>query len=298
MPPIPVLSCRTGNGPAPGDSLMKLNIWKVMTIGLAFFTVSLAWTIYNTSIPVFLGGLVKSQMLIGVIMTFDNIFGIVFQPLFGRLSDKTTRFGRRMPYVVVGIPFAAVFFAIIPFYDRIAAALHWSNGALLFLMIAVIGMNFAMSIYRAPAVALMPDMTPPALRSKANGIINAMGGLGTIIAMLAGGALFSMGKTLPFIGGAVLMITALVVLLLSYREPAQPFEGEADEAHEIKKGLLRNKPAFFYDKSLLCMLLSVFFWFLRRGMHHRILQSVRHPEVWNRCGAGPCARLPLWERPI
>jgi len=249
------------SGPAPGESSMKLNVWKIMVIGLAFFTVSLAWTIYNTSIPVFLGSLVKSQMLIGVIMTFDNIFGIIFQPLFGRLSDKTTRFGRRLPYVVVGIPLAAVFFAIVPFYDKIAAAVNWPAGALIFLMTAVIGMNFAMSIYRAPAVALMPDMTPPALRSKANGIINAMGGLGTIVAMLAGGYLFSMGKTLPFIFGSVMMIGALVVLLLSYREPAQPYEGEPDEGHIRKKGLLKNKPAFFYDKSLLNMLLAVFFWF-------------------------------------
>lgn len=241
---------------------MKLNVWKVITIGLAFFTVSLAWTIYNTNVPVFLGGLIKSQMLVGAIMTVDNIFGIIFQPMFGRLSDRAAgRFGRRMPFVMVGIPLAAVFFAIIPFYDRIADAIGWPSGALAFLMLSVIGMNFAMSIYRAPAVALMPDMTPPALRSKANGVINAMGGLGTIVAMVAGGYLFSIGKTLPFIAGSVLMVVALVVLVLTYREPAVPFEGDADEAHAIKKGFLQNKPAFLTDPSLLLILLCVFFWF-------------------------------------
>lgn len=241
---------------------VKFNIGKIMTIGLAFFTVSLAWTIYNTNVPVFLSGLIKSQMLIGFIMTVDNIFGLIFQPLFGRLSDRTsTRVGRRMPYVIIGIPAAALFFAFIPFYDKIAAAMKWKSGAIVFLMLAVIGMNIAMSVYRAPAVALMPDMTPPALRSKANGIINMMGGLGTMVAFLAGGYLFSMGKAIPFVAGSILMIIALVILLTTYREPAIPYEGEPDEEHQIIKGFLKNKPAFFYDKSLRNMLLAVFFWF-------------------------------------
>ena len=39
-----------------------------------------------------------------------------------------------------------------------------------------------MNVYRSPAVALMPDLTPKPLRSKANGIINLTGYLGAILA--------------------------------------------------------------------------------------------------------------------
>ena len=47
--------------------------------------------------------------------SLDNIFGVIFQPLFGRWSDKThTRVGKRMPYIIVGIPICAVAFAMIP----------------------------------------------------------------------------------------------------------------------------------------------------------------------------------------
>ena len=46
------------------------------------------------------------------------------------------------------------------------------------MMTVLIAMNLSMAIFRAPTVALMPDITPPALRSKANGVINLMGGLG------------------------------------------------------------------------------------------------------------------------
>ncbi|MCX7772026.1 MAG: MFS transporter [Clostridia bacterium] len=156
---------------------MKLNIPRTLIISLAFFTVSLAWTIYNTFVPVFLKGLIQSSTLIGAIMTLDNIFGLIFQPYFGKRSDTTkSRFGRRMPYLLVGIPMAALFFMLVPSYDTLGLAFK-VDLRLIFLMVSVIIMNFFMSVYRAPAVALMPDATPAPLRSRANGIITAMGDL-------------------------------------------------------------------------------------------------------------------------
>ena len=130
-------------------------------------------------------------------MTVDNIFAMAFNPLFGRLSDKThTRFGRRMPYLLIGIPLAAVFFFLIPF----------SKDTLWLLMAVVIAMNAFMCVYRAPTVALMPDLTPPHLRSQANGIINLMGGLGTALIMGVGALLFAKSEVLPFALGSIVMI--------------------------------------------------------------------------------------------
>jgi len=141
---------------------MKLNYKKTFLIGLAFFSASMVWPIYNTYVPIFLEKYISSTFIIGIIMTFDNIFAVIFQPIFGALSDKVdTRYGRRMPFLLVGVPLGALFFSLIPFEFNLVS-----------LMIFVILMNFSMSIFRAPAVALMPDLTPPPLRSKANGVIN------------------------------------------------------------------------------------------------------------------------------
>jgi maltose/moltooligosaccharide transporter len=138
---------------------------KIFLIGFGFFTITLAWAVYNTYVPVFLEKLIKSSTIIGLIMTIDNFFGIILQPFFGNLSDKTNnKFGRRMPYLIIGIPLSALFFIFIPMHTGI-----------LMLILSVMGMNLFMSIYRSPAVALMPDSTPPHFRSKANGVINFMG---------------------------------------------------------------------------------------------------------------------------
>ncbi|MEW6227215.1 MAG: MFS transporter [Bacillota bacterium] len=147
---------------------MRLNYGRTFVLGLGFLGITLSWSIYNSYVPIFLSELLKDAAyrttLVGLIMTFDNIAAITLQPYFGALSDRTwTRVGRRMPFLLVGVPAAAVFFALIPF-ARIALAA---------MIPIIIVMNVAMAAFRAPTVALMPDITPSPLRSKANGIINS-----------------------------------------------------------------------------------------------------------------------------
>jgi Na+/melibiose symporter-like transporter len=238
---------------------------------MAFFTISLAWTIYNAFVPIFLigneqiSGLIKSSTVMGLIIVLDNIFGLLFQPFFGRLSDKTkTRFGRRMPFMLIGVPLAALFFILIPFYNTLGRLFPFDL-RLVFLMMFVIGMNFFMSIYRAPAVALMPDATPAPLRSSANGIITAMGGLATIVAFLAGGKLFNLNPIYPFLMGGGMMIIALLLLIFFYKEPEVPYSADDEDAPKADTGLFwgRNgqKSAIAKNPSVLHMLMTVFFWF-------------------------------------
>ncbi len=234
----------------------KLNTKKILLIGLGFFTVSLAWALYNAFVPIFLDRLISSSTLIGFIMTIDNIFGVAFQPMFGMLSDKTnTRIGRRIPFLVVGIPLAALFFILIPMHRSIVM-----------LMLTVIGMNFAMSIYRAPVVAMMPDSTPPVHRSKANGLINFMGGLGTVLAFSIGGSLFKQNTMSPFLFGAGAMLLAMVLLLLFFKEPKEPYSSDEAPQEDAAKGRLffkhgDQRAVVRQNPSLLFILLAIFFWF-------------------------------------
>jgi maltose/moltooligosaccharide transporter len=250
---------------------MKLNVAKTFAISLAFFTISLSWTLYNTFVPIFfigneqIPGLIKSSAVLGAIMTIDNIFGLIFQPYFGSLSDRTnTKLGRRMPFIIIGIPLAALFFMMIPFYNTVGSLFKFDL-RLVFLMISVICMNFSMSVYRAPATALMPDATPPALRSRANGIITAMGGLGTIIAFSLGGKLFNINPKYPFLMGGAIMISALAILLVFHKEPAEPYSADEEEKDKVVTGLFwgknGNPSAISKTPSLLHMLLTVFFWY-------------------------------------
>lgn len=231
-----------------------LNYRKTFLIGFGFFASSLAWSIYNSFVPVLLEErYLQSTALIGFIMTIDNIFGVIFQPLVGQISDRTrTRFGKRMPYILIGIPICAVAFFFIP-----------RTKSLIAMMTVIIIFNLVMSIWRSPVISLMPDLTPPVHRSKANGIINLMGGVGGIVAFLAGGYLANVGgDNMPFLMGSIIMIFALLMLFFFVKEPDSRNLVTASEktGENISKKLLGDLSKE-EKRSLLFLLFAIFFWF-------------------------------------
>lgn len=168
------------------QSELKLNTRNTFFIGFGFFSILMLWQIYNSYAPIFLhrllsvdGSINESDApLVGFIMALDNLLALFMLPLFGVLSDRTkSRFGRRMPYIIGGMFVAALIFPFIV----VTFILNTFAGLIIVMLLVLIVMN----IYRNPAVALMPDVTPKPLRSKANGIINLIGYTGAII----GGAL-------------------------------------------------------------------------------------------------------------
>jgi len=229
---------------------MKLNYPKAFLLGFGFFGVSVLWAVYNAFVPIFLSkrfGLEPS--LIGFIMTLDNIAALFIQPPIGALSDRIrTPIGRRMPFILVGAPIAAVAFAFVPMAQ-----------ALPLFIASIITMLLAMAVYRTPVIALMPDITPSQYRSQANGVINFMGGVGAIIAFLVGSSLYEKSPSLPFWVGAALVLVASALVLIFIREPK-----EYKEVPEKEAGVIRNLQiiAADRDKSALRLLLAIFFWFL------------------------------------
>ena len=167
---------------------LKLNYKRTYLIGFAFFGILLLWQVYDSWCPTLLTELFKNafsssdkevQYLVGIMMAMDNLAALILLPIFGRISDKThTRIGKRMPYILVGTFICAIAFPFIPLL------FHFNNlvGVLIMMLIVVI----FMMMYRNPAVALMPDLTPKPLRSKANGIINIMGYIGGAFATVVG----------------------------------------------------------------------------------------------------------------
>lgn len=159
----------------------KLNYKKTILTGFGFLATSIAWAIYDPYITKILnkilsessfitdlsnalakaipwigdfaeaqgestvalgGGFTLVPLFIGIIMTFDNIFGVIFQPTFGKLSDNChSKLGKRRPFIVACAPISAVLFTLIP----IVALNVEGEMRLPLTMIAVILFVFSMS---------------------------------------------------------------------------------------------------------------------------------------------------------
>ncbi len=233
--------------------MKSFNYFKIIILGLGFFIISLTWSIYNAYVPPILERLLThlpyTDTAVGFIMTFDNIAAILLIPFFGALSDRTwTRFGRRMPFLLISVPVAALFFALIPYVGF----------SLAILIPVIIIMNIAMAAFRAPAIALMPDLTPSIYRSKANGIVNLMGGLGALIFFF--GFTRLMGVEAAFVAAAVIMVVVLAILLATIREPRDQFE----ETEKRPGGILNSLLSIMKEKESTTRFLffAIFFWFI------------------------------------
>ncbi len=240
---------------------MKLNYRRTFFIGLAFMSISAFWQLYDSIIPLILKHTFQiGDTLAGGIMALDNVLALFMLPLFGALSDKIhTGIGKRMPFILGGTAAAAISMVLIPAADNLI-------NLPLFVIVLLVAL-VAMSTYRSPAVALMPDVTPKPLRSQANGIINLMGALGAVFSL----ALISLlvpkegvPDYLPiFTIVASFMVVAVAILFFTIKENkiAKEMEAyeEAEEKKEEAKGSAAMPPAV--RRSFWLLLTSIFFWF-------------------------------------
>ncbi len=269
------------NIPVKTERTLKLNIKNTLYIGCAFFSILMLWQMYNNYCPLFLDYLIRkkygesNEFIIGIIMAADNAIAIFMLPLFGALSDKTkSKFGKRMPYVITGMALSAIFFPLIAIMFYIESLL----GVIVMMGLILIIMN----MYRNPAVALLPDVTPKPLRSKGNGIINFVGYIGAI---LAGGlALFlkiakdssvvdweptnKANAIIAFCIASFFMLLAMIILILKVNENKLIAENKADieygeKLSETLGEISDGKPLSKGDKkNIIIILIAVLLWFM------------------------------------
>ena len=274
---------------------LKLNTRRTALIGFAFFGILLLWQVYDSWCPTFLtdifarsiyemssaelkasdpAKILNVQWIVGIIMACDNLAALILLPIFGNLSDKTkTPIGKRMPYILVGTFVSAVAFPFIPLF------FHYNNVVGMVALMAIV--LLFMMMYRNPAVALMPDITPKPLRAKANGIINIMGYFGGAFATVLG-LVFVLSKyinaplaernlwtiELPFIVASVLMVISALVLFKTIKENELAVELKdelelGEKLAAVATPIDDDKPMSKANRNMLLAILGAeFLWFM------------------------------------
>lgn len=247
---------------------MKLNYKRTILIGLAFMGILAFWQFYDQVVPYILENTFGLKTFAAnAIMSIDNILALFMLPLFGALSDRTrTPLGKRTPYILFGTLISSTLLILLGVFQ--------SNKGFWGFFITLMALLFTMAVYRTPAVAYMPDVTEKPLRSKANAIINLVGYIGGIFATVvmmfmlksekneAGESVYASNQSfMPvFIVIAVFMLLATLIMTFSLNENKILKETNIkDEETDKNKGVKMPREV---RKSLIFILLSVFFWFM------------------------------------
>lgn len=213
----------------------KLNYKRTFFVGLAFLSISAFWQMYDNIIPLMLQNTFGlGETVTGVLMAMDNVLALILLPVFGSLSDKVnTPLGKRTPFILTGTVLAVIFMMLLPFADR--------RQSLVLFLAALFATLLSMGLYRSPAVALMPDLTPNHLRSRANAVINLMGAVGGVYALIMIKLLVGAGDRPDyaplFVSVAALMVVAVGILLITIRENKLRRELEETEKAEEQAAL-------------------------------------------------------------
>lgn len=280
---------------AAAPQTQKLNYGRTALIGFGFMGCMLLWSVYNSYVPVILRGKLSIifaegssaanfidshswlvwltvPLLVNAVMTIDNIFGVIFQPYFGKKSDHTrSKLGKRMPYIVICLPICAVFFSLIP----VAATIKSAGLSILLMMSVIICFNFTMSIWRSPVVSLMPDFTPSNLQSDANAVINIMGGIGQMIGFVVG------------------TIASVVIGLLGFTTLSENLKAATNEFGEIisketgelildaagNAQYVNYTPVFVVTAIISILCLFVLIGFYKRNKKYDLTASLEETEV-------------------
>ena len=252
---------------------MKLNTKRTVLVGFAFLSICAFWQMYDNLIPKILTETFGiGESISGVIMASDNVLALFLRPLFGGLSDKcTSKLGRRRPFILFGTIAAVILMMLLP----ILTDSYHAQPAAWKVVCFIVGLGMlliSMGTYRSPAVALMPDVTPKPLRSKANAIINLMGAVGGIIYLVittfhktSAGVYVSYLPLFAIVGG--IMLVALAIVMFCVNEPKLVAEQKKyEEAHpeDTLTEVTENGEALPADvkKSLGFLLASIALWFI------------------------------------
>ena len=261
---------------------MKLNNKRTILVGLAFLSICAFWQMHDNVIPLILTKTFHmNETYSGAIMAADNILALFLLPFFGSLSDRTsTKLGKRMPFILFGTGCAVILMNLLPLLDNSYAA-EPSPLKLASFVIVLALLLIAMGTYRSPAVALMPDVTPKPLRSRANAIINLMGAVGGVFYLAFAAVLYPNSKVKAleeagkhvdyqplFLIVSAVMFLAVGILFLTIRERKLTEENQALEAQHPEWNLAVDdgsgnealpKPV---KRSLAFLLASIALWFI------------------------------------
>ena len=245
---------------------MKLSYKRTFFIGLAFMSICSFWQMYDTIIPLMLKNTFHlGETVTGIVMALDNVLALFLLPLFGAFSDRVnTPLGKRTPFILVGTIISVISMTLIPIADKLA------NMVLFLVFLAVV--LIAMGSYRSPAVALMPDLTPKPLRSKANSIINLMGAIGGVYTLIMIKLLVreDSDSYLPlFLSISAIMVFAVILLIITIPERklskiinlGDGLEKDAELHEAATEQFSGDKMSKEVRRSFVFILISIFLWF-------------------------------------
>ena len=232
-----------------------LRAWDYFTLNVYWFAISFMW---NSMAPLLLPTLVQQLVpeaqkgsALGALSAIGLIIATIVQPLAGAWSDtRTTRWGKRRPYIVGGTLFDVVFLLMMVF-----------SGNYVLLLVAYALLQTSSNIAHGPYQGYIPELVPEAKRGTVTGVKQFLEIAGIIVTSLLVGRMVDQGQLVLAFGLIIAFLLGTMALTALF-VTEQPFDGAtpsvspstvAQDAQPKESFSLR---AFFYSRDFFLWLVS------------------------------------------
>lgn len=184
----------------------------VLGYSCANFGVNMVSALTNSAMPLFLGSYGLPNLVIGFLAQERSFVGGFVQPVVGALSDRTaTRFGRRKPFFLVGVPLTIAALALLASHPPL-----WAVLALLVVF------SFFLAIANDPYMALMADITPERQRGRVGSVMAVFNMLGQVALLYIASQYWASNEGLVFGAVGLGLAVSFAITFATVQEPPLP----------------------------------------------------------------------------
>lgn len=261
-----------------------LSFWKLWNLSFGFFGVQIAYALQSANVSRIFTTIGADPHDLSYFWILPPLMGLIVQPIVGMMSDKTwNRFGRRLPYLIVGALIAVVVMCLLPN----AGSFHFTvSSAILFGLVALMMLDTSINMAMQPFKMLVGDMVNEKQKGLAYSIQSFLCNAGSVVGYIFPILFMWLGirNTAPsgvvpdtviwsfYIGAAILLLCVIYSLLKIKEWPPKLYNeyNGVEESVKVEKkektnviSLLKNAPSTFWTVGVVqffCWFAFLFLW--------------------------------------
>ena len=266
-----------------------LSFWKLWNLSFGFFGVQIAYALQSANISRIFATLGADPHNLSYFWILPPLMGIIVQPIIGSMSDRTwCRFGRRLPYLILGALVAVIVMCFLPNAGSLGLTI---SGAMVFGFIALMFLDTSINMAMQPFKMLVGDQVNEKQKSLAYSIQSFLCNAGSLVGYLAPIIFTAIGISniapkgqVPdsviyafYVGAAILILCVIYTFATVKEMPPKEyaefhgFEPEANKKEEKKESMLSlliHAPKVFWSVGLVqffCWCAFMYMWTYTNG---------------------------------
>ena len=266
-----------------------LSFWKLWNLSFGFFGVQIAYALQSANISRIFATLGADPHNLSYFWILPPLMGIIVQPIIGSMSDKTwNRFGRRLPYLILGATIAVIVMCLLPNAGSFGLTV---GAAMIFGFIALMFLDTSINMAMQPFKMLVGDQVNEKQKAKAYSIQSFLCNAGSLVGYLAPIIFTAIGiqnlapkgqvpdsvTSAFYVGAAILILCVLYTFATVKEMPPKEyaefhgFEAETPSKKEKKESMLTllvKAPKVFWTVGLVqffCWCAFMYMWTYTNG---------------------------------